>query len=91
MIGDQLMIYRFRATLIRFQTESPVLSGRFIKLQDKTKLLRRIPGVHDESSKAKNRNNKIMRQFKNISDHSGIFLGGAYPHWIFCGQNGRLK
>lgn len=91
IIGDQMMIYRFRSTPIRFQTEHPVLSGRFIKLQNKTRLVRPIPGVGDDHTKTKHRNNKLIRRFRNIAGYDGFFLGGPYPFWVFSGVTGKLS
>ena len=56
LIADQFLVYKYRSSDIRYSSELPVLSGRFIKLNEASRLLRPI-GMHHEE-KQKQRNNK---------------------------------
>jgi hypothetical protein len=65
VIADNLTIYKYRSCPIRYSTEIPVLSGRFIKILGKTALLRPLDRKPADE-KHKQRNNKMIRSFDNI-------------------------
>ena len=89
IVADQMLIYKYRHCQIRYPTEQPVLSGRFLKQTSKSTLLRQLNSQPDE--KTKQRNNKMIRQFDNIGGYQGFFLSGPYSFWVFAGQSGRLS
>uniref|UniRef100_H2YEY3 Cleavage/polyadenylation specificity factor A subunit C-terminal domain-containing protein n=1 Tax=Ciona savignyi TaxID=51511 RepID=H2YEY3_CIOSA len=43
------------------------------------------PGTYQSDSK------NYLRRFTNIGGYSGVFLCGAYPHWIFMTVRGALR
>ena len=89
IVADQMLIYKYRHCQIRYPTEQPVLSGRFLKQTSKSTLLRQLNSQNEE--KAKQRNNKNIRLFDNIGGYQGFFLSGPYSFWVFAGQSGRLS
>ena len=61
IIADQMIIYKYRSCQIRYSSEQPVLSGRFIKQTSKSRLIRHLSTNPDE--KQKQRNNKGKQPF----------------------------
>uniref|UniRef100_H2YEY2 Cleavage/polyadenylation specificity factor A subunit C-terminal domain-containing protein n=1 Tax=Ciona savignyi TaxID=51511 RepID=H2YEY2_CIOSA len=72
----------------KFQ-RSNSLRIRFKKVHHKMMIRRNLgaqePGTYQSDSK------NYLRRFTNIGGYSGVFLCGAYPHWIFMTVRGALR